>query len=51
MSDIGPDTGPPTSDVYTVLVMVASAFVLIATIVSSVRSQQLFGGWLPFGGG
>ncbi len=40
----------PQSDTYTVLLAIATLFVLIATVFVSVRNQQLFGTWLPFGG-
>lgn len=49
MSEGGP-ASTPESDVYTVLLAIATLFVLIATVILSVRSQQLFGSWLPFGG-
>ncbi len=40
----------PQSDLYTVLLGVATVFVLIATIVMSIRAQQFFGQWIPLGG-
>ena len=38
----------PESDLYTVLVIIATAVVLAGTIFLFVRSQQLFGTWNPF---
>ncbi len=49
MSD-GPDGGRPDHDVYTVLVILATALVAGATVFLCIRSQQLFGTWNPFGG-
>jgi hypothetical protein len=49
MSD-RPVGGKPDHNVYTVLLIVASAFVVSATIYLAVRSQQLFGSWNPFSG-
>ncbi len=40
----------PPSDVYTILLAIACAFVLLATVFVSIRSQQFFGTWLPLGG-
>jgi hypothetical protein len=48
MSEGGPSA--PESDIYTVLLGIAAFFVLLGTVIVSVRSQQLFGNWLPFGG-
>jgi hypothetical protein len=42
-------TQSPGSDIYTVLLGIATTFVLLATVFVSIRSQQLFGHWLPFG--
>lgn len=45
------DTGPgvqPESDIYTVLVMVATVFLLIGTVFVCVRANQIYGNWLPF---
>lgn len=47
------ETGPspkPTHDVYTVLVIVATAFVALGTVIIAVRANVLFGDWLPLGG-
>ncbi len=49
MSDGGP-VSAPESDIYTVLLAIATALVLLATVIVSIRNQQLFGQWLPFGG-
>lgn len=48
-------TGSPRSsasdnDIYTVLIVVAFLFVLIATIYVGYRAQTLFGGLIPPGG-
>ncbi len=40
----------PESDIYTVLLAIATVFVLLGTIFVSIRSHQLFGHWLPIGG-
>jgi len=39
----------PESDVYTVLVMVATVFLAVGTVYVAVRSADIFGNWLPFG--
>ncbi len=43
-------TTPPESDVYTVLLILATVLVAGATIFLAMRSQQLFGSWNPFSG-
>ena len=50
MSEGGPAPDRPENDIYTILLAVASLFMLIAVVFISVRSQQLFESWLPFGG-
>ena len=47
----GPSTPQPESDVFTVLIAVATVFVVVATVFTSVRANELFGGWLPLGPG
>ncbi len=47
----GPASSKPDSDVFTVLLAVATAFVVIGTIFTSVRANELFGSWLPLGPG
>ena len=47
----GPTPSKPESDVFTVLLAVATVFVVVATIYTSVRANELFGSWLPFGPG
>lgn len=37
----------PESDVYTMLLMIATLFVLVATVFLCIRSNELFGSWLP----
>jgi hypothetical protein len=49
MSDTGGTPTSPQSDVYTILLIVATAFLVVATVFVSVRAQQLFGHWLPLG--
>jgi hypothetical protein len=46
----GPLGAQPEHDVYTVLVILATAVVAAATVFLAVRSQQLFGSWNPFSG-
>lgn len=46
----GPNQKPP-SDTFTVLMVVATVFVLVGTIYTSVRADELFGSWLPLGPG
>ncbi len=48
----GPETSSSDSenDLFAILMAVGAMFLLVATIVMLVRSQQLFGSWLPFGG-
>ncbi len=41
----------PDSDVYTALIVIATLFLMTATIFMWVRSQELYGSWLPLGGG
>jgi len=48
MSEGGPPPSQPESDTYTVLIAVATVFVLVATIYTSVRASDLYGSWLPF---
>jgi len=47
MSEGGPPP-PAESDIFTVLIAVATVFVLVGTIYTSVRADALFGTWLPF---
>lgn len=49
MSD-GPAGVRPDSDIYTVLLIIATILVAAATIFLVVRSQQLFDSWNPFSG-
>lgn len=46
----GPST-TPDSDIYTVLVIVATIITLSGAVFLLVRSQALFGSWNPFVGG
>ena len=48
MSEGGPSPSQAESDIYTVLMAVATVFVLVATVYISVRANDLFGTWLPF---
>jgi len=50
MSERPADAGKPESNVYTVLLIVATILVAAATVFLVVRSQQLFGSWNPFSG-
>ncbi len=50
MSEGGPAAEKPENDIYTILLAIASLFMLIAIVVISIRAQFLFGSWLPFGG-
>lgn len=45
-----PADGQPENNVYTVLLILATALVAGATVFLALRSQQLFGSWNPFGG-
>jgi len=38
----------PENDIYTVLLIVATAFVVLGLLLVAVRSAALFGTWLPF---
>lgn len=40
--------GQPEDNVYTILLMIASVIVAVATIYLVVRGQHLFGSWNPF---
>ena len=44
----GPSSSRPESDIFTVLLAIATVFVVVATIYLSVRADQLYGSWLPF---
>jgi hypothetical protein len=46
----GPVGGRPEADVYSVLLIVATAVMIAATIYLAARSSQLFGHWNPFSG-
>jgi len=41
-------TTTPDSDVYTVLLIIASIVTIAGTVYLCVRSQELFGNWSPF---
>ncbi len=45
-----PAGGQPEHDVYTVLLILATAFVAASTVYLAVSSQQLFGSFNPFSG-
>ena len=54
MSDAGPGSRikvSPPNDIYTLLVIVATLFLLAGTIVLAMQSTKLFGTWLPLGPG
>ena len=43
--------GPtPENNIYTMLLMVAAAYVVGATLFLAIKNQQLFGSWNPFSG-
>jgi len=46
----GPDLGGVTSDIYTILTVIATVFLILGTVLLAVKSQQLFDTWLPLGG-
>ena len=52
MADLGAGgkirIGAP-NNIYTVLVIIATLFMCFGTVFLAVRSNQLFGTWLPFG--
>jgi len=43
-----PAGAQPENNVYTILLITASLFLIGATVYLVVRSQQLFGTWNPF---
>jgi hypothetical protein len=47
----GGGEGPARDDIYTVLIIVATAFVWIAALLAIIRSVVLFGSLLPPAGG
>jgi hypothetical protein len=49
MSEGGPAPTSPQSDVYTVLLIIATFFLAVATVFVSIQAQQSFGRWLPLG--
>ncbi|UCE58653.1 MAG: hypothetical protein JSU63_14565 [Phycisphaerales bacterium] len=46
----GPADSKPENNVYTILLILATALVAGATVYLAIRSQQLFGSWNPFSG-
>ena len=44
----GPSSTNPESDVFTVLLAVATVSGAVATVYLAVRASQLYGSWLPF---
>lgn len=48
---MGSEAGPRRDDLYTVLIIVAAAFVWIAAIFSMVRTVSMFGSFFPPAGG
>ncbi|GJM25585.1 MAG: hypothetical protein DHS20C16_20000 [Phycisphaerae bacterium] len=48
MADTGQSDLRPNSNVYTVLVIVATIFLLAATVFMSMKAQELYGNWIPF---
>ncbi len=48
MPNGGPSEVKPESDIYTVMVIVATVFLAAATLFVAVRSQTLLGSWIPF---
>lgn len=50
-SGSGRGAGPPAeNDIYTMLMVIAFGFVLVATVFVAYKSQLLFGSLLPPGG-
>ena len=49
MREGGPSPTSPQSDVYTILVIIATLFLAVATVFVSVQAQHLYGQWLPLG--
>ena len=49
MSEGGQAPTSPESDVYTILLIIATLFLAVATVFLSVQAQQYFGRWLPLG--
>ncbi len=47
----GSGEGPARNDIYTLLIIAATAFVWIAALLAITRSIQLFGSLLPPAGG
>ena len=48
MAEPGTSNIQPESDIYTVLVIVASVFLIAGTVFVGARAQILFDNWLPF---
>jgi len=45
----GPNTNPnPESDIYTAWLVISTVLVAVVTVFVAVKSQHLFGTWLPF---
>ena len=48
MADDARNEPKPESDIYTILVMVATIFLAVGTAFGALRAQTFFGAWLPF---
>jgi hypothetical protein len=48
MAEHGASDPRPESDIYSVLIIVASVFLATGTIFVSIRADALFGNWMPF---
>jgi len=49
MSEGGPTPTSPESDVYTMMLIIATLFLAVAMVFVSFRAQSFLGSWLPFG--
>lgn len=49
MTEGGPKRVSSQSDVYTILTIISTVFLLVGTVFVMVRAQQFFGSWLPLG--
>lgn len=47
MSEGGPTPTSPQSDVYTILLIIATLFLAVATVFVSIQAHRFFDRWLP----
>ena len=48
MADEARNEPTPESDIYTILLIVATIFLAVGTVFGALRAQTFFGAWIPF---